>query len=128
MLFRSPQVSRDLSHHFTSPWKPAAKNSFGCCRNHARTALRYLSALPRTSAPNYGLPDVTGNVHRTWQHFFVDILCFYIFCPKKTHNATLFYLGTCTQGPRHLLTVATSVQSSAYRSLCVTMKLESAAI
>ena len=22
-------------------------------------------ALPRTSAPNYGLPDVTGNVHRT---------------------------------------------------------------
>jgi len=31
--------------------------------------LRYLSALPRISAPNYGLLDVTGNVHRTWAAF-----------------------------------------------------------
>jgi hypothetical protein len=30
------------------------------------------------------------------QHFFVDILCcIHIFCPQKTHNATLFYRGTC---------------------------------
>ena len=27
--------------------------------------LLYLSSLPRTCAPNYGLLDVTGNVHRT---------------------------------------------------------------
>ena len=31
--------------------------------------LRYLSALPRTSAPNYGLLDVSGNVHGTWAAF-----------------------------------------------------------
>src|SRR5215813_3528677 len=63
------------------------------------------------------------------QHFFLDILCcIHIFCPQKTHNATLFYRGTCIQGRRHLLTAATSVQSCAYRSLCVTVKLDSAAI
>jgi hypothetical protein len=32
-----------------------------------------------------------------------------IFCPQKTHNATLFYRGTCIQGRRHLVTAATSV-------------------
>jgi hypothetical protein len=36
--------------------------------------------------------------------------------------------GTCIQGRRHLVTAATSVQSCAYRSLCVTIKLASAAI
>jgi hypothetical protein len=48
--------------------------------------------------------------------------------PQKTYNATLFYRGTCIQGRRHLVTAATSVQSCAYRSLCVTIKLDSAAI
>jgi hypothetical protein len=43
------------------------------------------------------------------QHFFMDILCcIHIFCPQKTHNATLFYRGTCIQGRRHLVTAATS--------------------
>jgi hypothetical protein len=28
---------------------------------------------------------------------------------KETHNATLFYRGTCIQGRRHLVTAATSV-------------------
>jgi hypothetical protein len=51
-----------------------------------------------------------------------------IFFAQKTHNATLFYLGTCIQGLRHLVTAATSVQSCAYRLLCVTIKLDSAAI
>jgi hypothetical protein len=52
-----------------------------------------------------------------------------IFCAhKKTHNAMLFYRGTCIQGRRCLVTAATSVQSCAYRSLCVTIKLDSAAI
>src|SRR5215475_2176083 len=50
------------------------------------------------------------------------------FAHKKTHNATLFYRGTCIQGHRHLVTAATSVQSCAYRSLCVTIKLDSVAI
>jgi len=40
----------------------------------------------------------------------------------------LFYRGTCIQGRRHLVTAATSVQSCAYRSLCVKIKLDSAAI
>jgi 4-hydroxyphenylpyruvate dioxygenase-like putative hemolysin len=63
------------------------------------------------------------------QHFFVDILhCIHIFCPQKTHNATLFYRGTCIQGRRHLVTAVTSVQSRACRSLCVKIKLDSAAI
>jgi hypothetical protein len=39
------------------------------------------------------------------------------FCPQKTHNAALFYRGTCIQGRRHLVKAATSVQSSAYGSL-----------
>jgi hypothetical protein len=51
-----------------------------------------------------------------------------IFLPTKTHKTTLFYLGTCIQGRRHLVIAATSVQSCAYRSLWVTMKLDSAAI
>jgi hypothetical protein len=37
----------------------------------------------------------------------------------------LFYLGTYIQGRRHFVTAATSVQSCAYRSLCVTIKLDS---
>jgi hypothetical protein len=50
------------------------------------------------------------------------------FAHKKTHNATLFYRGTCIQGHRHLVTAATSAHSCAYQSLCVTIKLDSAAI
>jgi hypothetical protein len=63
------------------------------------------------------------------QHFSVDIhRCIHIFSPQKTHNATLFYRGTGIQERRHLVTAATSVQSCAYPSLCVTIKLESVAI
>jgi hypothetical protein len=43
------------------------------------------------------------------QHFFVGILCFHIFCPQKTHKATLFYSGTCIEWRRHLVTASTSV-------------------
>jgi hypothetical protein len=59
--------------------------------------------------------------HRPYgQHFFVHILCcIHIFCPQKTHNATLFYRGTCIQWRRHLVTAAMSVHS---------IKLDSAAI
>jgi hypothetical protein len=43
--------------------------------------------------------DAAKDIHEEMlpigQHFFVDILCFHIFCPQKTHNATLFYRGTC---------------------------------
>jgi hypothetical protein len=52
----------------------------------------------------------------------------YFFCPQKTHNATLFYRGIYIQGRSHLVTAAMSVQSCLYRSLCVTIKIDSAAI
>jgi hypothetical protein len=62
------------------------------------------------------------------QLFFVDILCCHNFCPHKPHNTTLFYCGTRLQGHRHLVTAALSLQSCAYRSLRVTIKLNSSAI
>ena len=62
------------------------------------------------------------------QHFFVDILCCHIFCPQKPHKTALFYRGTRIQGRRHLVTAAPCLQSCAYRSLRVTIKLDSAAI
>jgi hypothetical protein len=43
------------------------------------------------------------------QHFFVDMLCCHIFCPRKPHNATLFYRGTRIHGRHDLVTVAPSV-------------------
>jgi len=46
--------------------------------------LRYLSAFPRTSAPNYGLLDVTGNVHRTWAAFIYGYPLLPYFLPTKT--------------------------------------------
>jgi hypothetical protein len=69
--------------------------------------------------------DAAKDIHK--EMLFVDILCFHIFCPQKTH-VTLFYRGTCIKGRRHLVTTDTSVQSCTYRSLCVTMKLNSAAM
>jgi hypothetical protein len=76
--------------------------------------------------------DAAQDIHKkmlpTWAAFFVDIFCFHIFLPQKTHNATLFYRGTCIKGRRYIVTAATSVQSCAYLSLCVTIKLDSAAI
>ena len=72
--------------------------------------------------------DVTDNVNRTWAAFLCGYPLLPNFFPQKTHNATLFYRGTCIQGRRHLVTAATSVQSCAYRSLCVTIDLDSAAI
>jgi hypothetical protein len=65
----------------------------------------------------------------TYRYLDTYILCcIHIFCLQKTHKATLFYRGTCIQGRRHLVTAATSVQSCAYRLLCVTIKLDSADI
>ena len=57
--------------------------------------LRYLSALPRTSAPNYGLPDVTGNVHRTWTAFLCGYHLLPFFLPTKNaqrHAAVSWYM------------------------------------
>jgi hypothetical protein len=65
----------------------------------------------------------TGSIS-LWISFAASIF----FGHKKTHNATLFYRGTCIQGRRHLVTAATSVKSCAYRSLFVTIKLDSASI
>jgi len=121
-----------LSHRFASPWKPAALNSCGCCRNHAHTALSTVSSSGKRSPERCcyrGLLDVTGNVHRIWAAFLYGYpLLPYLLPTKKPHNATLFYHGTCTQGRRHFVTAAPSFKSCAYRSLLVTVKLDSAAI
>ena len=61
------------------------------------------------------------------QHFFEAILCCHTFCPQKPH-VRLFYCGTRIQGRRHLVIAVLSLQSCAYRSLCVTIKLDSALI
>jgi hypothetical protein len=63
-----------------------------------------------------------------WAAFHYGYTLLPHFLPQKTQNATLFCRGTCIQGRRHLVTAATSVQSCAYRSLWVTIKLNSAAI
>jgi hypothetical protein len=108
----------------------------------------FLSAYPLLLLQDGGAPEYMYHDRTAWrcaffvakkygcskgcpygQHFFVDILCcIHIFSPQKTHNATLFYRGICIQGLRHLVTAATSVHSCAYRSLCITIKLDSAAI
>jgi hypothetical protein len=76
--------------------------------------------------------DAAKNIHKEMLPIWAAFLCGYpllpYICPQKTHKATLFYRGTCIQGRRHIVTAATSVQSCAYRSLCVTIKLDSAVI
>jgi hypothetical protein len=72
--------------------------------------------------------DEQGNAHMGSISLWISFAASIFFAHKKMHNATLFYRGTCIQGRRHLLTAATSVQSSTYRSLCVTIKLDSAVI
>jgi hypothetical protein len=76
--------------------------------------------------------DAAKDIHKEMLPIWAEFLCGYpllpYVLPTKTHNATLFYRGTCIQGRRHLGTAATSVQSCAYRSLCVTIKIDSAAI
>jgi hypothetical protein len=54
------------------------------------------------------------DMHKEMLPIWAAILCCHIICPQKTHNATMFYRGTCIQGRRHLVTAATSVQSWAY--------------
>src|SRR5215475_14830119 len=94
-----------------------------CTTIEQRGVVRFLWAK------NMEAKDIDKEMLPIWAAFLVDILCcIHIFCPQKTHNATLFNRGTCIQGRRHLVTAATSVQSCAYRSLCVTIKLDNAAI
>jgi hypothetical protein len=74
--------------------------------------------------------DAAKDIHIEMLPIWAAFLCGYPLLPYflPTKYATLFYRGTCIQGCRHLVTAATSVQSCAYRSLCVTIKLDSAAI
>jgi hypothetical protein len=77
--------------------------------------------------------DAAKDIHKEMLPMLAAFLCGHpllhpYFCPQKTHKATLFYRGTCIQGRRHLVTAAASVQTCAYRSLCVTIKLDSAAM
>jgi hypothetical protein len=97
-----------------------------CTTIEQRGIVRFLWAKNMDAAK-----DIHKEMLPIWaygQHFFVDIFSFHIYCQQKKHKATLFYRGACIQGRRHLVTAATSVQSSAYRSLCLTIKLDIAAI
>jgi hypothetical protein len=94
-----------------------------CTTIELRGVVRFLRAKNREAKV----------IHKEMLPIRATFLCGYpllypYFCPQKTHNATLFYRGTCIQGRRHLVTAATSVQSFAYQSLCVKLKLDSAAI
>jgi hypothetical protein len=55
----------------------------------------------------------TKDIHKEMLPLWAAFLCGHPlhphFCPQKTHNATLFYRGTCIQWRRHLVTAATSV-------------------
>src|SRR5215475_10523145 len=77
--------------------------------------------------------DAAKNIDKEILPIRAVFLCRYpllhpYFLPTKTHNATLFYRGTCIQGRRQLVTAATSVQPCACRSLCFTIKLNIATI
>jgi hypothetical protein len=49
---------------------------------------RQESVLPKNeiSAPNYGLPDMTGNVHRTWAAFLCGYPLLPCFLPTKNRT------------------------------------------
>jgi hypothetical protein len=59
----------------------------------------YSKGYPQRNAARMGI--IFG------QNFFLDILCFHIFCPQITQNATLFYRAPRIPGRHHLVTAAT---------------------
>ena len=70
-----------------------------CSFKRLDVRLRYLSALPRTSAPNYGLPDVTGNVHRTWAAFLCGYPLLPYFLPTKNERHAVLSWYTYSGAP-----------------------------
>src|SRR5215475_8289088 len=96
-----------------------------CTTIEQRGVVRFFVAKKYGCSKGY--PQRTA-AHMGSSSLWISFAASIFFGHKKTHNATLFYRGTCVQGRRHLVTAATSVQSHAYRSLCVTIKLDSAAI
>ena len=97
---------------------------------------RTLLIPPRHRQESVPPKDVVLEDCLTWQamftvhgkHFLWISFAAITFAHKKPHSATLFYRGTRIQGRRHLVMAARSLQSCAYRSLRVTIKLDSAAI
>ena len=71
---------------------------------------------------------VTGNVHRTWAAFLCGCPLLPYLLPTKTAQRHAVLSWYTIQGRRHLVTVVLSLQSCAYGSLRVTIKLHSAAI
>jgi hypothetical protein len=72
---------------------------------HDRTAWRCAFLW----AKNMEAEDIHKEMLPTWAAFLCVYPLLSYFLPTKTHNATLFYRGTCIQGRRHLVTTATSV-------------------
>jgi hypothetical protein len=92
---------------------------------HDRTAWRGAFFAGKISDNSKGYPQ-RNTAHMGSISLSISFAASIFFCPQKTQKATLFYRGTCIQGRHHLVTAVTSVQS--YRSLCVTIKLDMAAI
>src|SRR5215475_8006626 len=94
---------------------------------HDRTAWRCAFFVGKIYGCSKGYPQRNA-AHMGSIYLWISFASSIFFPPKKSHNTTKFYRGTCIQGRRHLVTAATSVQSWAYRSWCVKIKLDIAAI
>jgi hypothetical protein len=70
---------------------------------------------------------VTGNVHRSWAAFLCGYRLLQYLLPTKNAQCQAVLPWYTIQGRRHLVTAAPSLQSCAYRSLRVAIKLDSAA-
>jgi hypothetical protein len=79
-----------------------------------------------------GTCETVGQVFKfVWKLCWkINVVCMSLSPFDSFQSRFVTYLLNCPriQGRRHLVTAATSVQSCAYRSLCVTIKLDSAAI
>ena len=75
-------IPEHRQHDFPGQW--CQLKLLVCWGQRLDVHLQYLSALPRTSAPDYGLLDMKGNVHHTWAAF----LCGYPLLPYRLPTKT----------------------------------------
>jgi hypothetical protein len=81
-----------------------------CTTIEQRGVVRFLWAKNMFAAKDIHKEMLPIKMLPVWAAFLCGypLLHPYIF-PQKTHNARLFYRGTCIHGRRHLVTAATSV-------------------
>jgi hypothetical protein len=74
---------------------------------HDRTALRCAFFVGKKYVCSKGYPQRNA-AHMGSISLWISFASIF-FCPQKTHNAPLFYRGTCIQGRQYILTTVTSV-------------------